>query len=233
MILNCPLGHVPLHHPPPLPAITFFFIWNWFTKFFCCTYDRTTSLIIFVCGCESLASAGLSFRCGVKRRPLVIKPVQMLRDVFDMRRWIPVGTMQAFNIRSSRCRKSPVFLVWRAEMMPTPMKRVLTSATVKRHFVFVVVVSPVSDSSYLENGTSSRGPRTSRGSNRGQAVAIWVLPASRCLPWMLSTTLSRAFVSVILSAVSTYWVFAGKCFFQVASTKSSEANEGVSFLRCV
>ena len=37
------------------------------------------------------------------------------------------------------------------------MKGVLMSATVKRRFVFVVVVGPVSDSRCLGNGTSSRG----------------------------------------------------------------------------
>ena len=54
------------------------------------------------------------------------------------------------------------------------MKGVLTSATVKRRFVFVVVVGPISDSRCLGNGTSSRGPGTSRGRNRGRAVAIRV-----------------------------------------------------------
>ena len=62
-----------------------------------------------MCGCESSASAGSSFRCGVKRRPLAVKPVQMLRDIFDMRRWIPVDTKQAFNTRSPQCRRLPFF----------------------------------------------------------------------------------------------------------------------------
>ena len=40
-----------------------------------------------VCSCKNLASADLSFRCGVRRRPLVVKSVQMLREVFVWR-WI-------------------------------------------------------------------------------------------------------------------------------------------------
>ena len=64
-----------------------------------------------MCGCESSTSAGLSFRCGVKRRLLVVKSVQILRDIFDMRRWIPIDTMQAFNTRSPRYRRH-------AEVMP-------------------------------------------------------------------------------------------------------------------
>ena len=103
--------------PPTNDNVSYIIFTIGLHSFFCYTYGRTTSVVVFMCGCESSASAGLLFRCRVKRRSLV-KPVQMLRDVFD----------SGGGYLSIRCRRSMhgrcgvVGLrsssVWRTEAMP-------------------------------------------------------------------------------------------------------------------